>query len=476
MKHYDCIAIGTGSAMNVVQGLLSRDPEAKIAVVDKDEPGGICLTRACIPSKLLVYPAEVVRYLEEAGAQGIHVNVQKIDFQYIMDSMRSFVSETSQSIKQSLKDSQGVDYYQEAAQFTGPYTLRMDKEEIKGDMILLCSGSRPAVPDIPGLNETDYLTSDTLLNLKELPGSLLILGGGYVAAEYGHFFSAMGSRVTILGRNPQFLPGEEPEVSAVARRKMSEKMDILTNHEVIGIRPKNEHSTLALVRDRKAGREKEIEAGKILGAAGRASNADILRTDRAGIKTDSRGWLVVDEHLETSVKNVWGFGDATGRHLFKHVANYESRVVYANAVLKESMSIDYHAVPHGIFTCPEIAAVGMKESEAVEAFGTDGVAIGFSLFADTARGVAMGARDCFVKIIVQEAEDKIVGAHIIVPQATILIQEVINLMYTKSQSTRPVLQGMHIHPSLSEVVEGAFNNLMSLGDYQHMLKDMFPER
>lgn len=475
MKHYDCIAIGTGSAMNVVQRLQAIAPESKIAVVDKDEPGGICLTRACIPSKLLVYPAEVVRYLEEAGTQGIHVHVEKIDFQYIMDRMRSFVSETSESIKQSLKESFGVDYYQEAAEFTGPYTLRVGKKEIKGDMILLCSGSRPSIPDIPGLNETDYLTSDTLLKLKDLPKSLLILGGGYVAAEYGHFFSAMGSKVTILGRNPQFLPGEEPEVSAVAKRKMSEKMDILTNHEVFEIRPKDEHSILARVRDRKTGREKEIEAGKILVAAGRASNADILRTDRAGIKTDSRGWLAVDEHLETSVKNVWGFGDATGRHLFKHVANYESRVVYANAVLKESMSIDYHAVPHGIFTYPEIAAVGMKEAAAAEAFGTDGVAIGFKLFAETARGKAMGVRDCFVKIIVQEAADKIVGAHIIGPQATILIQEVINLMYTKSPSTEPVLHGMHIHPSLSEAVEGAFHNLMSLDDYQHMLRDMFPE-
>ncbi len=476
MKHYDCIAIGTGSAMNVVQGLLSRNPETKIAVVDKDEPGGICLTRACIPSKLLVYPAEVVRYLEEAGMQGIHVHIEKIDFQYIMDKMHSFVSETSESIKQSLQELEGVDYYQEVAEFTGLYILRVGKKEIKADMILLCSGSRPAIPDISGLKEVEYLTSDTLLKLKELPGSLLILGGGYVAAEYGHFFSAMGSRVTILGRNPQFLPGEEPEISAVARRKMSKKMDILTNHEVFEVRSKDEHSILARVRDRKTGREKEIEAGKILVAAGRASNTDILRTDRAGIKTDSRGWLVVDEHLETSVKNVWGFGDATGRHLFKHVANYESQVVYANAVLKEPISIDYRAVPHGIFTYPEIAAVGMKEAEAVEAFGREEVAIGFKLFAETARGEAMGVRDCFVKIIVHQAEDKIVGAHIIGPQATILIQEVINLMYTKSQSMEPVLHGMHIHPSLSEAVERAFQNLMPLDDYHHMLREMFPER
>ncbi len=475
MKHYDCISIGTGSAMNVVQGLLSKDPESRIAVIDKDEAGGICLTRACIPSKLLVYPAEVVRFLEEMGHQGIHVDIRKIDFQYIMERMRGIVSKISKDIEKSLKESGLVDYYRETAEFTGPYTMRVGKEEISGDMILLCSGSRPQIPDILGLNEAAYLTSDTLLKLKELPESLTILGGGYVAAEYGHFFSAMGSRVTILGRNPRFLPGEEPEVSAVARQKLSRKMDILTNQEVFEIRSKGQNKVTAIARDRKTGREKEIEAQKILVAAGRKSNSDILRTDRAGIKTDSHGWLAVNDHLETSVRNIWGFGDAVGSHLFKHAANYESRVVYANAVLKEPMSIDYHAVPHGIFTYPEIAAVGMKEAEAVEAFGEEGIAIGFKLFSETARGEAMGAEDCFVKIILEERKDRIVGAHVIGPQATILIQEIINLMYTETQSPEPIFKGMHIHPSLSEVVERAFQNLMLHRDYQHMLSHMFPQ-
>ncbi len=474
MKHYDCIAIGTGSAMSVVEALMNSDPEIKAAVVDKDEPGGICLTRACIPSKLLVYPAEMVRYIEEAAMQGIRVDITSVDFRFIMERMRSIISKTSKEIEQSLR-SGPFDYYGEVAEFTGPYTMRVGKEEISADMILLCPGSRPAIPEIPGLEKSGYLTSDTLLGLKDLPKSLVILGGGYVAAEYGHFFSAMGSVVTILGRNPQFLPGEEPEVAAVALKEMSEYMDIITNHEVFEVSTEKEGGVLVRFRSRETGLEKEVTAEKLLVAAGRASNADILRTDRAGILTDSEGWLVVNDYLETSVKNIWGFGDATGRHLFKHVANYESRVVYANAVLKRPVTVDYHAVPHAVFAYPEIASVGVKESEAVSSFGEEEILVGFKLFAQTARGEAMGLRNCFVKVILEETTGKILGAHIIGPQASILIQEIINLMYTQDQTPAPIYQGMHIHPSLSEVVQRSFNNLMTHGDYQHMLSHQFPE-
>jgi len=474
MKHYDCIAVGSGSALTVVEGLLEDNPEARVAVVDKDEPGGLCLTRACIPSKLLLYPAEVMRQVQEAAAHGIQVEVKGVDFQAIMQRMRDIVSQESRQIGQSLSESDNVDYYRDVAEFTGPSSMRVGAEEISGEMILLCPGSRPAIPDIQGLDSVDYLTSDTLLSLNDLPQSLVIVGGGYVAAEYGHFFSAMGAEVTILGRNPQFLPRHEPEISAVAEQKMAEHMEIVPNHEVVHVQPQSGR-VLVRARNRETDQDIEFAAERLLIAAGRASNADLLRTDRAGLQADSQGWLMVNDRLETSVKNIWSFGDANGRHLFKHVANHEARVVYANAVLKESMTADYHAVPHAVFTHPEIAAVGMKESEAVAAYGQEGVVIGFHPFEDTARGEAMQVRDCFVKVILEEATNKILGAHIIGPQASILIQELITLMYTDDQSPTPLVKSMHIHPSLSEVVELAFFNLMMRSDYQHLLSHMAPE-
>ena len=475
MKHYDCIAIGTGSAMNIVEALLNSHPEKSIAVIDKDEPGGICLTRACIPSKLLVYPAEVLRQVEEARNHGIDVDIKGVDFKGIMERMRRTVSGEIAEIEESLKESEGIDYYRAVAEFTGPRSLQVGDAEISGDMILLCTGSRPKIPEVQGLEETGYLTSDTVLDIQEPPERLIILGGGYVAAEYGHFFSAMGTKVTILGRNPQFLPGEEPEISAAARQKMAETMDIRTGLEVVQASRPDSGGVTIRARSRETGEETELEADALLVAAGRAPNTDLLRTDRAGLKTDDHGWLIVDERLETSIPNIWAFGDATGKHLFKHVANYESRVVYANAVLGESVTAQYHAVPHAIFTCPEIAAVGLREAEAVDLLGQERVLVGMQPFSETARGQAMGLENCFLKVILEDSTYRILGAHIIGPQASILIQELITLMYTDDRSPAPIEEGMHIHPSLSEVVERVLANLMSHRDYQHLLRHMAPE-
>jgi len=163
------------------------------------------------------------------------------------------------------------------------------------------------------------------------------------------------------------------------------------------------------------------------------------------------------------------FGDANGKHLFKHKANYDTTIVYYNAVLKRKVPVDYHAVPHAVFTDPEIASVGLRETEAVEMYGEAEVRIGLERYQDTAKGQAMAVKDYFVKVIVQRENLKILGAHIIGPQASVLIQEIINLMYTQDQSARPLLDAMHIHPALSEVVQRAFQGLMTVEQYQHEL-------
>ena len=235
MKDYDLIVIGTGSAMNIVGPMINANPDMKIAVIDKDDPGGICLTRGCIPSKLLLYPAELIREIGTAGKFGIDVEIKNINFKKVMERMRDHISKDIEMIRDGLSSDDIIDYYPEIAQFIAPYTLKVGSETIKSNMIFLCTGSKTLVPPAKGLDEVQYLTSDTVLKLTELPDSIAIIGGGYIAAEYGHFFSAMGSKVTIIGRNPQFIPEEEPEVSALAKKVMSENMDLITNHEVIEV-------------------------------------------------------------------------------------------------------------------------------------------------------------------------------------------------------------------------------------------------
>ena len=470
MKQYDVIAVGTGSVMHVIDGIINRDPKTQAAVIDKDEAGGICLTRGCIPSKILLYPAEVIRTVERAGLFGIKAQVQEVDFAQVMERMRSIIDADIAWIERGLTESENIDYYHDEAHFVAPYTMEVAGETIHSDLIFLGAGSEPIIPPIEGLDEVGYLTSDSFLHITELPKTAAIIGGGFIAAEYGHFLAAMGSEVTILGRNPQFLPQEEPEISGLAKRELGEHMTILTNHEVRAAREGGGKKHLVVV-DRESGEERTVTADEILVAAGRGPTTHRLQPENGGIKTDDRGWIVVDEHLQTSQPNVYALGDALGRHHFKHTANYEATVAYYNAILKHETHPDYHAIPHAVFTYPEVAGAGMREKEAVAEYGEDKVGIGFYRYEDTAKGEAMAVKDYFVKIILERETYSLLGAHIIGPQASILIQEVINLMYTEEQSALPIVNGMHIHPALSEVVERALWTILTPEQYQHALHE-----
>ncbi|WP_370575629.1 dihydrolipoyl dehydrogenase [Methanomethylovorans sp.] len=469
MKEYDLIIVGTGSGMNYIGSIMDANPEMNVAVIDKDEPGGICLTRGCIPSKILLYPAELVNDIHKAQHFGIDVQIKSIDFSKIMERMRSKISSDIQSIEDNLQANPRIDYYKATAEFIEPYTLKAGEEILKGKMIFLCTGSRPAIPSVKGLDDVGYLTSDDVLHISELPKSLTIIGGGYIAAEYGHFFSAMGSKVTIIGRNPHFLPQAEPEISVLAKRMMSERMEIITNHEVLEVKQIPEGKQV-LLKHRETGEEMQIVSSDILVATGRESNSDLLKPEKAGIEIDKLGWIKVDEHLESSQKNIWVIGDATGKHLFKHVANHESTIVYYNAVLGRKATVDFHAVPGAVFSEPEIASVGMSEKEAVAQYEEDNIVIAFYRFQDTGKGLAMDLEDEFVKVILETETDKVLGAHIIGPHASILIHEIIPVMYTSDQSAAPIMYSMDIHPSLSEVIKRAFYSRMPISEYHMILK------
>lgn len=469
MKEYDLIVIGTGTGTVVSEAAINDSPNLKVAVIDKDEPGGICLTRGCIPSKLIIYPADITRLIQRSNEFGIISKINKIDFSSIMDQMRTIIHRDIKNIRFGLSNTKNIDYYQKRAEFISPYTLKVNNQLIKSKKIILCTGTRPSIPPIEGLEEVGYLTSDTLLKLNKLPKSIAIIGGGYIAAEFGHFLSAMGAKVTIIGRNPQFLPREEPEVSAVSRRELSKHLSIVTNSEVRRAEKISAGKKLT-VFNRSTKKSSFVIADEILVATGRKSNSDILNPERGGIKTDKNGFFIVDEYLQTSQPGIYALGDANGNYLFKHVANYEAKIVYYNLIGNLKMKTDYRAIPHAVFTEPEIASVGMKEKEAVEKIGRDNVLIGFYRYEDTAKGEAMKVKECFVKVI-QQKTGKIIGAHIIGPQASVLIQEIINLMYTKSQNAEPLIKAIHIHPALSEVVDRAFRSLRTVDQYHHLLQD-----
>ncbi|MGQ4833774.1 MAG: dihydrolipoyl dehydrogenase [Candidatus Asgardarchaeia archaeon] len=463
MKHYDIIAFGTGSAMNIVSELIGMKPNIRVAVIENGLVGGICLTRGCIPSKMLLYPAEVIHETKRLGTFGVTAEIKNIDFNYVISRVRENILHESKMIEESIKADPRLDLYQTTGEFVGDYTVKVGDEIITGDKILLCIGSRPLIPKIEGLEEAGYITNKEILFMKKLPKRLAVIGGGYIAAEFGFFFNMMGSKVTLLEMLPRLVSHEEPEISDLLKKDFeSQGITVKTNHKVVAVEKRGD-TKVVVAENTETGENIEVEADEILVAAGRRSNADITKPEKTGVKTDKNGWIIVNDYLETTKPNIWACGDALGRYMFKHVANYESQIVFYNAFLGRKMKPDYHAIPHAIFTYPEIASVGMKEEEAAKKHE---ILVGYYPYEHTAKGEAMAVKDYFVKVIVEKETYRILGAHIIGPHASILLQEIINLMYTNDQSAIPIFRGMHIHPALSEVVERAFFSLREPSDWR----------
>jgi mycothione reductase len=436
----------------------------KVAVVDKGPMGGTCLNVGCVPSKMLIYPSDVVAAFNEAQALGIQGAVTTVDFRNIMNRMHALVNHDSNRQAEAVKNTPEMKWYNRQGEFTGDYTMRVDEEEIQARMVFIVSGSRVATPTFKGIDAVSYLTSDTVLQLEEQPKSIIIIGGGYVGAEYAHFFSGIGTKTTLVGRNVHLVPEEEPEVSDLLKQKLAQRMEVHVNTEVLEVK-QNGDVKMVVARDRGDGTIKEFTAEELMIAAGRVPNSDTLKPEKTGVEVDTQGFIKVNQYLETSKKNIWAFGDAIGKQMFKHVANYEAGIAWHNAVHDHKVAMDWSIAPHAVFTQPQVASVGLKESGAI-ALGHD-VLVGVANYRDTAMGGAMGEPDGFVKVIVQNKTGRILGAHLIGPEASSLIQEIVNAMSTGDRTYTPIARGMHIHPALSEVVQNAFGNLHPVGEHIH---------
>lgn len=453
MKEYDIIVIGSGSGMEIVEKALSQG--LKVALVDKGPLGGTCLNVGCIPSKMLIYPADRIAEIQEAKKLGINADIKSIDFDSIMKRMRKNVKQNQSHMKQGIKQTKNLDFYDGEGHFVDDYILKIKNNKIKGKKIFIVSGARLLVPPIKGIDNIDYLTNENVLELEKRPKSIIMIGGGYIAAEYGHFFASMGTEVTILGRNQRLVPNEEPEVSDLLRKKMQERMKVYTNTEAVEVKKENKEFVV-VGKDRKTGKQKQLKAEKVMMATGRKSNADLLKVKNTGLEIDKRGFIKVNDYLETSKPNIWAFGDAIGKHMFKHVANAEAEYAWHNSIgHHKKMKFDYSAVPYAIFSHPQIAGVGMTQEQAQKKHK---ILVGAAKYSDVAKGEAMMEQESFAKAIVDKETGKILGFHIMGPYAPILIQEVVNTMANK-QEFISIGKAMHIHPALPEIILEALSNL-----------------
>lgn len=442
MEKFDLIVIGAGSGLDVAAAAASRG--MNVAIVEEGPMGGTCLNRGCIPTKILIHSADVVQAIKKAKTFGISVEGYSIDFEKVMARART-VDKDAAEIEANLGKIKNIRLFRERGVFSGPKALKVKSGEITSDRIVVAAGTRPSIPPIEGLEHVPYMTSDEALRVKKLPEELIIIGGGYIACELAHFFGSMGSKTTILQRNVRLLPHEDEEISKKFTELFSKEHDVRLGFAVKSAK-KTEKGVAITGADGTV-----VEGTDLLIATGRTPNSDILQVEKSGIKTSKGGYIETNEFMETSVPGIYALGDIAGKYLFKHSANLEAEYVTIAILTPEHRHpVDYTAMPHAVFSSPQIAGVGATEQELKEK-GADYL-VGKYYYKNTGMGEALAEEDGFVKFLA-DYEGKILGCHIMGPEAATLIHEVLVAMKAGKGSINDILSTIHIHPALSEVVQ-----------------------
>ncbi len=458
MRHFDLIVIGTGSGNSVIGPQFDH---LSIAVVEKGLFGGTCLNAGCIPTKMYVYPADLAHGAEVAGPLGVDAQVDKVHWSQMRERIFGRIDSIEAGGREyrSGQRTPNTTVFAGTARFTGAKSLSItdasgDVQEIAGDRIVIAAGGRPVVPQIPGLvgeDAVEFHTSDSIMRIDELPASIIIIGGGYIAAEFAHVFASFGTKVTQIIRGDIMLRHHDHDISARFTELASERYELLTGCEVVKVAGTSTGIRVDL--DDPAG-PRSVEAEVLLVAAGRTPNSDILDAAAAGYELHPDGRLVVDEFQRTNVDGVFALGDISSDYALKHVANHESRVVQHNLEYPDRLiAADHRFVPAAVFTHPQIASVGLTETQATDR-GVKYV-VAKQEYGGIAAGWAREDTTGFLKLLAAPDTGLLIGAHIIGPEAATVIQPLIQAM-SFGQSARNLARGQYwIHPALTELLENA---------------------
>ena len=452
MPHHDLVIIGSGSGNSMFTPELEH---LDIALVEENTRwfGGTCLNVGCIPTKMFVYPAEIVTKVEEGERLGVHGTLPRPDWPAIRDRIFGRIDAISAGGRDyRLSGTPNGTLYEAHASFTGPKQLQLSTgETLTADRIVLAAGSRATVPDVVASSGVAFHTSDTVMRLDALPQRLIVLGGGYIAAEFAHVFSAYGVQVTVVARSG-LLRHQDEEISARFTDAVRERWHLRT-----GVTP-------TAVRQGRGGIDMSLSDGTtvsgdvLLVATGRVPNGDRLDLAAAGVDVHPDGRVVVDAYQRTTAAGVWALGDVSSEHQLKHVANHEQRVVAHNLAHPDDLiAADHRFVPSAVFTHPQLASVGLTEAQA-RAAGLD-VAVTVQEFGSTAYGWAMEDQTGICKLIADRASGQLVGAHLMGEQASVLIQPLIQAMSFGLDAQQMARGQYWIHPALTEVVENALLGL-----------------
>ena len=442
MPHHDLLIIGAGSGNSII------GPEHDgwdVAIAEPWDFGGTCMNRGCIPSKMFVHAADLALSARRGPALGVHTSFQAADWPAIRDRVFGRIDPIAAAGLEYRNSLENVTVYRHSARFTGERTVDLGGLEVTADRIVIAAGARSLVPDVPGLADTPFCTSDDVMRLDELPDRLVILGGGFIAAEMAHVFDGLGSRVTIVHRGDLMLRGADEDVRRCITAAYVDRMDVRLETTVS--RVSHDGTYEILLSDGST-----LQADQLLVATGRKPNGDRLEVHRAGITLDERGYIITDDQLRTGADGIWALGDVTNPRQLKHTANAEARIVAHNlADPTELQSVDRSVVPHAVFGHPQVGSVGHTEKELVDSGRPHIVAT--RRYADTAYGWAMEDSTGFAKVLADPDTRLLLGAHIVGPQAPTLVQQLIQGMATGLTVDQMARQQLYIHPAMPELVE-----------------------
>jgi pyruvate/2-oxoglutarate dehydrogenase complex dihydrolipoamide dehydrogenase (E3) component len=441
MTKYDAIVIGSGQGGNPLCQKLA-DHGWTVALIEKEHLGGTCINTGCTPTKTMIASAQVAHYARNAEKWGVRTGAVSVDLPKIVARKDQVVAQFRGGQERKVQQRKNLHLYHGHAQFVAPQRLRVNDQELESERIFINTGARTSIPRLEGLEKIDYLTNASIMQLSELPEHLLVVGGGYIGLEFGQMFRRFGSGVTVVQRDDQLLPHEDADVVLELQKALEgEGIRFVLNAQTTHVEKHDGRINLKLQTG------DMLRGSHLLIATGRRPNTDDLGLEAAGVRTDAHGYIQVNNRLETNVPGIWALGDVKGGPAFTHISYNDYQIVYGNLIEGKSLSTDHRPVPYSVFTDPQLGRVGVTEKEA-RAAGTR-IKIGKIPMSWVARAIERDETAGLMKLVVDAANDRILGAAILSTEGGELVQILAAVMLAGAPYT--LLKGaIYIHPTLAE--------------------------